>query len=316
MKPIRVVFTLCFAIFILISFVFSQDNTNKKDKNKTSTAIEIKVNLMVLTSDNKSDDDVKLEDVKIFEDGVEQKITYFKRKPLVLNIGLIFDNTGSMRDNLNEITAAGKTIVANLNSTDEAFVVRFTDSDTIETIQDWTSDKAALNEAIDNLFIEGGQSAVLDAIYLSAEKVLEREKIDKSKSYAIVLISDAEERDSYYKFEEVAKLFKETELQIFLLSYAENAPKQRKQARRLTNLIPFEIGGVSYSLPKKHNKDELVAALKSIVTELRSNYIVGYTSTNQNHDGLSRKLTVQVADDATGKPRQSILRENLMVPKN
>lgn len=316
MKPTRFAFTVCQIIFILAGFASAQDTSKKKDKNTNSKPIQVKTNLMVLTSDNKLDDSVKIEDIKIFEDGVEQKIIHFKRKEPVLNVGLVFDNSGSMRPILNEITNIGKTIVANLNSNDEAFIVRFISSDKIEITQDWTSDKATLNEALENLFIEGGQTALFDAIHLSAREILEREKKDKAKSYALVLISDAEERDSYYKFDEVAKLFEDTELQIFLLSYAELAPQKKKTARRLTNLIPFEIGGMAYSLPKKYKQEDLLAAVKSIITELRSNYIVRYTSTNQNRDGLPRKLTVQVANNSKDEKRQGIIREGFIVPKD
>lgn len=316
MKSSQNVFTFLLIIFTFFNFSFAQSNEKKKDKNFDAKPIEITTNLLVFTPDNKFDDNVKIEDIKIFEDGIEQKITSLKRKSPVLNVGLVFDNTGSMRASLNEIVAAGKSIVSSLNPTDEAFIVRFTDSDHIEMTQEWTSDKAALNDAIDNLFIEGGQSAVLDAIYLSAGKILEREKNDKSKRYAIVLISDAEERESFYKFDEVARLFKDSEMQVFLLSYAEMALVKKKTARKLTNLIPFEIGGMAYSLPRKHASDELFTAVKAVIAELHSNYTVKYTSTNQNRDGLARKLTVQIADNAKGEKRQGMIRESFVVPKD
>lgn len=316
MKPTRFAFTIYLIIFAFACFAFSQDNSKKKDKNIILKPVEVKTNLMVLTSEDKLDDSVKIEDIKIFEDGIEQKITYFALKPAVLNVGLVFDNSGSMKKSLNEIIDAGKVIVANLNSDDQAFAVRFTDSDKIEIIQDWTSDKSELNEALDNLFIEGGPTALFDAIYLSAEKIIEREKTDKSKRYALVLFSDAEERDSYYKLDEVVKLFKETELQIFLLSYAEMAPLKKKTARKLTNLIPFEIGGASYLLPRKRTKEEFLNAIKAIVTELHSNYTIKYISTNQNRDGSPRKLTIQIADNAKGEKRRGIIRESFIVPKN
>lgn len=309
--------TASFLIFLaLISFTSAQDSKDKENNKSKLKTIDVKINLMVLNSEKKFIDDVKLEDVKIFEDGVEQKITYFTRKTPILNVGLVFDTSGSMRNNLNEIIAMGKVIVDNLNQNDEAFVVYFTDSDNIAMTQDWTSDKAALNDALENLFIQGGQTAVLDAIYLAATKLLEREKKDSSKRYAIILMSDAEERDSYYKFDQVADLFRGTNLQVFLLSYAENAPLKKKTAGKLTNLIPFEIGGMSYSIPKKHTNEELTGGLKAIVTELFSNYVVGYTSTNSQRDGLPRKLSVQINDGAGGEKRAGIIRENFIVPKD
>lgn len=313
MRLTRPLLVLCLILFFIPSLIFCQDKKSKKDEK--SKPIALSLNLMVLDSNNKYAD-VNPADLKIFEDGVEQKLAYFVKKEPVLNIGLVFDNSGSLRQSLPEIISVGKVIVANLSPQDEAFVIRFINSDKIEITQDWTSNQDELNEAIDNLFVEGGQTAILDAIYLSAEKILERERNDKSKRYGIVLISDAEDRDSFYKLNEVAKLFQDTDIQIFLLSYAENAPLDKKNARRLSNLIPLEIGGMVYSLPKKHSRDELISSLKSVTTELRSNYIIGYISTNSIHNGLPRKLTIEVADGAKGEKRHGIIRESFIVPKD
>jgi hypothetical protein len=122
-------------------FVHSQDNSKKdkpKDNKSAPKPVEVKANLMVLEADGKFAD-IKLEDLKIYEDGAEQKITYFAKKENALNIGLVMDNTGSMRTQLNKIVVAGATFVGSLRPQDEAFVVRFVDSDKVEILQDWTA---------------------------------------------------------------------------------------------------------------------------------------------------------------------------------
>jgi Ca-activated chloride channel homolog len=293
---------------------FSQGK-KEKDKKPESKPIEIKANLLVMDAKNNYANDIKQEDVKIFEDGVEQKITYFAKKEPILNTGILMDNSGSIRTLLDEFTMVGSTIVNNLRDADEAFVIRFIDSDKIEVIEDWTFDKAKLNEALANMYVEAGQSAVLDAVYLAAQKILERESKDKNKRYAIFMVSDAEDRDSYYKFDNVLKLFKGTDLQVFLLSYAENAPKAKKKARKLSHLLTLETGGTTYTLDKKHTKDELIEVLKKIVLELRSNFVVGYTSTNLKRDGLPRKLRVELADGSKGEKRQALIRDGFTVPE-
>ena len=318
MKFLQIVFALFLMSLIGFNFAYSQDNLKKeKSKNKKTEQkpIVVKANVAVLDAAGNIAGDIKSEDLKVFEDGVEQKITYFVKKEPILNLGLVVDNSGSMRKNLDELVKSSSIIINSLSPDSEAFVVRFVDSDTIEVTQEWTSNKKDLKEAVENMFIEGGQSAVLDAVYLSAEKILERERKDKSKRYAIVLISDAEERDSYYKFDEITALFSGTDLQIFLLSFAENAPLAKKKARSLSHLLTLETGGTVYSLPKKHSQDDIVYALKSIVGELHSPYIIGYTSTNQKRDGLPRKLTVQVTDGAKGEKRTGVIRESFVVPK-
>jgi len=318
MKFSQIVFALFLVCLVGFNFAYSQDNSKKeKSKNKKTeqNPIVVKANVAVLDAAENFVDNIKLEDLKVFEDGVEQKITYFVKKEPILNLGLVVDNSGSMKKNLDELMKSSSIIIDSLLPDSEVFVVRFVDSDTIEVIQEWTSNKKDLKEAIEIMFVQGGQSTVLDAVYLSAEKILERERKDKSKRYAIILISDAEERDSYYNFDEIMALFKGTDLQVFLLSFAENAPLAKKKARLLSHLLTLETGGTVYSLPKKHSQDDILHALKSIFGELRSQYIIGYTSTNQKRDGLPRKLSIQVTDSAKGETRKGVIRESFVVPK-
>src|SRR5688500_11540971 len=101
-RAVFALFLVCFASVL----VFGQDKTSKdKDKNQPKS-VEVKANVAVLDSSGNLDVDAKQEDIKIFEDGVEQKITYFAKKEPVLNLGLVIDNTGSMRWQLDTLVAA------------------------------------------------------------------------------------------------------------------------------------------------------------------------------------------------------------------
>ncbi len=313
MKLSRIIFSLfliCFAVGL------ADSQTKSKDKKSEQKFVEVKANVMVLNAANQFVEDIKAEDLKVFEDGIEQNISYFSKKSPILNLGMVIDNSGSMRKVLDEIISEGKIITANLNQNDEAFVVRFVDSDTVDIYQEWTSDKTLLKSAFEEMYVEGGQSAVVDAIYLSAEKLLERERKDKTKKYALVVISDGEERDSFYKYKEMLALFNGTDIQVFMLSYAFQAPLGPKAASKFADKIVFETGGVEYNLTKKRTKEDVIATLKALMTELRSDYVIGYTSTNQKRDGLPRKLRIEVADNAKGDKRQGIIRESFVVPKD
>lgn len=298
-----------FSIILIFIFTFNI-YSQKKD-----SPIEVKANILVTDEKGNPVEDVKQEDLKIYEDGVEQKITLFTKKEPVLNLAMVFDNSGSVRIKLNEILGCGKIIAENLGEKDEAVVIRFVNSDKIEVTQDFTNDKKLLREAIENLYVEAGQSAVLDAVYLSAEKLLTKQKINPSNRYAILLFSDAEERDSFYKLDDVLKMFEGNDLQVFILSYANFAPTNKKDSRKLSNLLPLKTGGTSYLIPGKYKSDDLIIFLKAIIYELRSQYIVGYTSTNPLRDGKSRKLTVQIADSEKGEKRIGYIREGFTVPK-
>lgn len=315
MKLANSIFSSVFLYIVFALTAFPQSDSGKKAKESDAHPIVVRTNVAVLDVNGKLLDNIKIEDIKIYEDGVEQKLTYFERKEPNLNLGLVIDNTGSMRKNLDEVIALRSNLTDLFLPSNGVFLTRFVGSEQIEIIQDWTTNKADLVEALSLMHVAGGQSAVLDAIYLSAEKLLERQSKAPAQRYAIVLISDVEERESYYDLGDVLNLIKKTDLQIFILSFAENAPLAKKKARSLGAELALETGGTIYSLPEKHKHSDIIAALQKIAGELRSQYIVGYTPVNQKRDGLQRKLSVEVTDGPKGEKRYGIIRETYAVPK-
>jgi Ca-activated chloride channel family protein len=306
-------------------FTAAQGDSKNTEKSKDAP-VEVKANVKVLDGSGNYVNDLKLENLKIFEDGVEQKITYFARKEPVLNLGLVIDNTGSMRPQLDRLIRLGGGFVDSLGAKDEAFAVRFVSSQKIEVVQEWTADKFRLKRGLENMYIEGGLSAVIDALYLSSEKLLEREQKDKSKRYALVLISDAEDRHSFYKTEEMLARLKDTDIQIFVIAITSELAKNRttdpSQARKpkataekLAQRLSFETGGGAYVLGAKYTDEDLANITKLIMDEIRSQYVVGYKSTNKSRDGSARKLRVQIADGEKGEKRPGFIRESFVVPK-
>jgi hypothetical protein len=158
------------------------------------------------------------------------------------------------------------------------------------------------------------------------EKIQSFAAKNPSQRYALLLVSDCEDRDSYYRLEHLLALTKDTDIQIFVLaetfdlgseSIDITKPRTRKQkAENLAHTLALQTGGTAFVVSKEKNKKNLPALLKTLLAELRSPYVVGYTSTNQKRDGAARKLTVQVADSAKGEKRQGVVRDNFVVPKD
>ena len=195
--------------------------------------------------------------------------------------------------------------------------MRFVDSDIIQNVQPWTSDKSQLRTALQQMYVEGGQSAITDALYLSATEILTRQKKEPARRYALVLITDGEDRDSYYKLDEMLSLIEKTDVQIFVIALTKDLPKKAKtNAEKYVRTVALETGGNAYVLSDKYTDEALLGVIKSILVELGSQYVVGYTSTNPNRDNLPRKLTVQVTDNAKGEKRSGRIRENFVVPKD
>jgi len=189
------------------------------------------VNLQVRVVDrsNHPINDVRREDFHVFEDGVPQTISFFTREEVPVSYGLVVDNSGSMRSQLQKVIDSARTIVESNRPGDETFLVRFISSDKIETLQDFTSNKEALMDALDNMYVEGGQTAVLDAVYLSAERVAQYKKgnaLNDRRRRALILVTDGEDRSSYYKERQLFESLREEDVQIYIIGFVNELDKE------------------------------------------------------------------------------------------
>jgi hypothetical protein len=107
----------------------------------------------------------------------------------------------------------------------------------------------------------------------------------------------------------------DSEMQIFPLALmSELNPKQSKSARALASTLSLRTGGNAYYLEKSFTKDQLLASMKALFIELRSQYVISYTSSNLARDS-TRKLRVEVKDGASGEKRRGLIRETYYVPE-
>jgi hypothetical protein len=163
--------------------------------------------------------------------------------------------------------------------------------------------------------VEGGQSAIVDALVLASEKLKERQRSATSKKYAVLLISDCEEQESYYNFDQLITSLGDKGIQIFPFALmGEINPGTSKRARAFAATLSLRTGGNVYFLEKKFQQDQLLANLKALFIELRSQYVISYTSSNLARDS-TRKLRVEVKDGAWGEKRRGLIRESFYVPE-
>ena len=175
----------------------------------------VNLNVRVVDRNNRSIGTLRQEDFKIYEDSVIQPIEFFSKSEVPTNYSLVIDNSGSLRPQLEKVIEASKIIVNTNRPDDETSIIRFVSSENIEILQNFTPDKTLLNEALENLFVEGGQTAIIDAVYLAAESVTSYEKKrdpNDRKRRALVLVTDGEDRDSFYKEQQLLNLLKETDV--------------------------------------------------------------------------------------------------------
>lgn len=271
----------------------------------------VNLNVRVIDRENHPINDVRQGDFKIFEDGVPQQIEFFSKSEIPTNYSLVLDNSGSLRSQLEKVIEAGKIIVDTNRKDDETSIIRFVSRDKITVEQTFTANKGDLNDTLDNLFIEGGQTAIIDAVYLAVQQVDDYEKSKAAadrKRRAIILVSDGEDRDSFYTEPQLFELLKESDVQIYVIGFVNELSKEggfiskspQSKAKAFLERMAADTGGKSY-FPNSVN--ELPDIAKSIGSELRTQYSIGYLPTNSKPDGTYRNIKVMVEDGPNKQKR-------------
>lgn len=277
---------------------------------------EVNLNVRVIDRNNRPINNLSKSEFKVYEDNVLQEITSFTKAEVPTNYALVIDNSGSLRGQLDKVIEASKIIVNTNKPDDETSIIRFVSSDKIEITQDFTPDKSLLNEALDNLFVEGGPTAIIDAVYLAAEKVDQYEKSrnpNEKKRRALILVSDGEDRDSFYKEPQLFELLREAEVQIYTVGFTNELDKEggfiskspRDKAVNLLKRLAEETGGKAYF---PNSLEELNAIARDIASELRTQYLVSYSPSNEVRDGKFHSIKVVVDDGPNKQKRIAITR--------
>lgn len=275
----------------------------------------MQLHVRVIDRNNRPIDNVPQNEFHVFEDGVPQPIESFTREEVPISYGLAVDTSGSLRSQLQSVIDAGKTIINSNKPGDETFLVRFISSDKIETVQDFTSNKDLLMDGIDSFYVEGGQTAVIDAVYLSAEHVSEYKKGDENdrRRRALIVITDGEDRNSFYKQEQLFARLREDDVQIFVIGFINELDKDagfirkspRDKAVNLLNKLATETGGRAFF---PDSISELPQIANDIVRDLRTQYVISYNPTNKTPDGSYRAIKVSVDQPSNGEKRIALTR--------
>ena len=284
----------------------------------------VNISVRVVDRNNRPINNLQQSEFKIFEDGVLQQIGFFSKGEVPTNYTLLVDNSGSLRQQIDQVIDAGKTLVGANRPDDETAVIRFVSSDKIEVLQDFSKNKVDLNDALDNMYIEGGQTAVIDAVYLAVERLnqntTQQKDLDRTRR-AIVLVTDGEDRSSYYSEAQLLELLKESDVQIFVVGFVKELSSDRGfiskspqgKAKALLERLANSTGGKSY-FPASGAEMSTIA--KDIASELRTQYSIGYIPSNDRKDGTFRNIKVSINDGPGAQKRIAITRAGRTADKD
>jgi VWFA-related protein len=229
---------------------------------------------------------------KVFENNVEQPLKIFNREDVPVSMGIIIDNSGSMREKRPKVAAAALELIKESNPQDEVFIVDFNDVAYLDA--PFTNNIKKLEQVLDKIDTRGG-TAMRDAISMSIDYAKTEGK--KSKKVLLV-ITDGNDNTSNETLEQLLRKAHQSEVLIYCIGLLnDEEPREARAAKRALNELAANSGGLAY-YPKSLSEVESITP--QIAHEIRSQYILAYTPLNATLDGTFRAIKVTVK--APGNP--------------
>ena len=239
---------------------------------------------------------------RVFEDKVEQDIIHFTQQSAPISIAIVFDVSGSMKDNIHTARNSLVRFLQSGNPEDEYLLITFNQRTTL--VQGFTRESSAIQNEV-GIRNPGGRTALYDAVYLGLNQI----RGGKNEKKAIILITDGEDNSSRYTSAEVREFAKESDVQIYAIGEEGKLGYGRAEIQNIVSLT----GGRAFF---PNNFSELDYYIDLIHAELRNQYVLGYVPTNKTHDGKWRKIRVKL-EPPEGLPKLLVhAREGYYAPKS
>jgi len=231
----------------------------------------------------------------VYENKIKQEIARFKREDLPVSLGLVIDNSGSMRNKLDKVKAAAVALVEASNKDDEVFVVNFNDSAYLDLLpgKDFTNSIPELQQALAKIDTRGG-TAMRDAIQMSIEHL---KKAHRDKK-VLVVITDGNDNSSLVNMETLMRNAHQSEVLIYGVGLlTEEEHREAARAKKALNDLAEATGGKTF-FPKA--VEEVDAVAQQVAHDIRNQYTIEYSPSNSKMDGTFRAIRIAVR--APGNP--------------
>ncbi len=228
----------------------------------------------------------------VFEDGKPQNIVSFHHVDIPVAMGIVIDNSGSMREKRNKVNQAALNLVRSSNPQDEVFVVNFNDEQYLD--QDFTNNLLKLKEALEKIDARGG-TAMYDAVVASADHLKQNARLEKK---VIFVVTDGEDNASSETLEQAIKqLQQENGPSVYAIGILGDE-EHPKRARKALQIIADRTGGIAF-FPK--TLDEVDEISRTIASDIRNQYAIGYKPTAPKQAGNFRQIRVEAKAKGHGK---------------
>jgi VWFA-related protein len=225
---------------------------------------------------------------RVLEDKVEQKISLFHNDDVPVTVGIVVDNSGSMRLKRPGVNAAALTFVKTSNPQDEVFIVNFNDEFYLDMDKDFSSDPKDLQEALDRIDSRG-ETALYDAVVGSLDH-LKKGTRDKK---VLLVITDGQDNTSRETLGYTVRAAQESNAVIYAIGlFSDDARSEKRHGKKALEEITKATGGEAY-FPE--GVDQVEAICTRIAHDIRNQYTIAYYPSNTARDGTFRTVKVEVS---------------------
>jgi Ca-activated chloride channel homolog len=231
-------------------------------------------------------------DFNVYEDGHPQIITSFRHEDIPVAMGIVVDNSGSMREKRQKVNAAALNLVRASNPDDEVFIVNFNDEYYLD--QDFTANINKLKAGLEKIEARGG-TALYDAVVASADHLKKEAKLEKK---VIFVVTDGDDNESAETLEQaVRRLQGDGGPTVYAIGILEKE-EHPKHAKRALQIMSERTGGLAF-FPQ--TLDEVDAISRTVAHDIRTQYTIGYKPTTPKTQGGYRQVKVDARAHNYGK---------------
>jgi len=288
MRPLSsaaALFWLAFSCIVWAQTPEAQPPSSEEPTFSVGTRLVV-LPVSVANKDGKLVTDLPQKSFKVFENGVEQPIKIFRREDVPISLGIIIDNSGSMREKRQKVESASLDLVRASNPQDEVFIVNFNDDPFLDV--PLTSDIKKMEEGIARIDSRGG-TAMREAID-SSMTYLKKEGHRQKK--VLLVITDGNDNASTISLEKLVSRAQQNEVLVYAIGLLnEEERREARLAKRALDSITRDSGGLAF-YPK--SAAEVDALALQVAHEIRNQYTIAYSPTVPQMDGSFRQIKVTV----------------------
>jgi Ca-activated chloride channel homolog len=251
---------------------------------------EVVLHAVVVDDQNRPITGLDRNNFEVYEDGKLQKLTSFHTERVPVALGILIDNSGSMLPKRAKVNEAALQLVDASQQGDRVFVVNFGEDAFLD--QDYTQDVGKLRAALQRVETRGS-TALYDAIIGAVNHLNQNSALQKK---ILLVVTDGQDNASQATFQEVLHKLQSKNAPVLYTIALEQNDRRDEANRQSLRMLSEQTGGTAF-FPSSLNEVQSIAS--AIAQDIRSQYVIGYRSSNPDTPGAYHSIQVKALDGST-----------------